>query len=140
MFEYGEEAFQELVWQVRLLVFESAAKHKLPGLVFTWDYSHSDLKPLLDRLLSTLAPYDVEVHHAHVHCSQTSLEDRVQQSDRKAADKIHTVEALHRQQALKHHAIITGTDSLDIDNTNLSPDAAVETITAAFFLPRPDVK
>lgn len=62
LFEYGEEAFQELVWQVRLLVFESAAKHKLPGLVFTWAYSHPDLQPLLDRLLSTLAPYDVEVH------------------------------------------------------------------------------
>jgi chloramphenicol 3-O-phosphotransferase len=134
LFSYGEDAYNELVWNVRLLVFESAAKNKLPGVIFTWAYSHPGFQPQLDRLLESMKPYDVEVHYVYVSCSQEMLEQRVQSSARFEAGKISTVEKLREQQKIKNHAEIPNTDSLVIDNTNLPPDKAADMIVREFKL------
>ena len=134
LFDHGEDEFSELVWQVRLAVFEAAAKHKKPGVVFTWAYSHPDFQPLLDRLLATLATYDVEVMFVHTTCSQAELERRVTSPERKEAEKAYTVEALHRQQAAKNHVEIPGTNSLVLDTTELSPMDAAQRILDHFDL------
>ena len=65
LFEYGDSAYDELVWKVRLLVLEAAAKNNSPGLVFTWAYSHPDFQPLLDRIIATMKPYQVDVHYVY---------------------------------------------------------------------------
>ena len=128
LFEYGEALFSELVWKVRLAVFESAAKNNLPGVVFTWAYSHPDFQPLLDAIVATVAPYEVEVIFVFVKCSQSELERRVINEDRKSAGKAHTVEALHRQQSAKNHVEIPNTNSLVVDSTNLPPEEAARMI------------
>lgn len=135
LFEYGDAAYNELVWKVRLLVFEAAAKNDSPGLIFTWAYSHPDFQPQLDRILSTVRPYHVDVHYVYVWCSQACLEERVLHSDRKAAGKLHTIEGLHRQQKNKNHAVIPNTNSLVIDNTDLVPSVVADQIIDEFSLP-----
>jgi chloramphenicol 3-O-phosphotransferase len=134
LFNYGEDAYNDLVWKVRLLVFESAAKNELPGIIFTWAYSHPDFQPQLDRLLRSLERYNVEVHYVHVRCSQEMLERRVVSPGRSETGKISTIESLHKQQAVKNHAEIPNTDSLLLDNTNMPPDEAANMIIRAFKL------
>ncbi len=133
LFEYGEAAYNQLVWKVRLAVFEAAALNDLI-VVFTWAYSHPDFRPQLDAILATVAPYDVEVLFVHVTCAQDELERRVTADDRREAGKAHTVEALHRQQRAKNHAVIPNTNSFVIDSTALPPREAAEMIVRQFDL------
>ena len=136
LFDYGQEAFIELVWKVRLLVFESAAKNVVPGIVFTWAYSHPDFQPLLDRLLATVAPYNTQVHYVFVQCSQADLEQRVTNDDRARAGKAHTIEQLHQQQQIKNHVEIPGMDSLHIDSSKLTAEEAAHRVIREFKLER----
>lgn len=122
--------YGELGWRF----FESAAKESLPGVVFTWAYSHPDMNPLLQMLLKTIEPYDVTVHYVHVHCSQAELERRVVAEERKLADKACTVEALHRIQGFKNHQVIPDSNSLIIDSTHLPPTEAARKIVTTFGL------
>ena len=113
---------------MRLLVFEYAARAHVPGLIFTWAYSHPDFLPYLDRIRSTLAEYQTEICYVFVSCSVGELKRRVIQHDRSIVGKINSVEALERQLDKKNHQVIPGTDSLIIDNTDLSPEAAAQLI------------
>jgi hypothetical protein len=113
---------------VRLAVFESAAKHKQPSLVFTWACSHPDSQPLLGRLLKTIEPYDVEVMCVHTQCSQPELERRMVSPERQAANKAFTIEALHRQQRAKNHVEIPEVGILVLDTTALPPDEEAQHI------------
>ncbi len=128
LYEFGEDEFNDLVWAVRLAVFESAAKNNQPGLIFTWAYSHPDFQPLLNRLLETVAPYDVDAHYVHIKCSQAELETRVTNQSRVNLGKVHTLEALHRQQSVKNHVEIPNTNSLVINNTDITPSDAANII------------
>ena len=134
LFDYGDERFNDLVWKVRLAVLESAAKNNLPGVIFTWAYSHPEFQPLLDNLLATVSPYGVEVLYVYVKCSQNELERRVTNDDRKEAGKAHTVEILHKQQRAKNHVVIPNTDSFIVDSTDLPPHEVARMIVSEFRL------
>ena len=134
LYEYGEEPYNELIWKVRLAVFKSAAKNKLPGVIFTWAYSHPDFQPLLDALLDTVEPYNVEVLYTFISCSQSELERRVVNEDRKKVGKIHEVNTLHRQQIAKNHVEIPNTNSLLVDSTNMSAKESARMIIHHFGL------
>ena len=128
LFEFETAEFGALNWDVRLLVFEHAARANLPGLIFTWAYSHPDFLPYLNRLRAAVAPYQTEICYVFVSCSVKALRNRVTQPDRQAAGKINSVEALDRQLSRKNHQIIPNTATLAIDNTYLSPEAVVQQI------------
>jgi shikimate kinase len=132
LFDFGEEAFSQLIWDVRLLVFEHAARAKVPGLIFTWAYSHPDFLPYLDRIRSVMANYQVEICYVFVSCSVEELKRRVVQQDRSTVGKINSIEALERQLDKKNHQVIPDTDSLVIDNTNLSPEDVAHKIMARY--------
>ena len=132
LFDFGDEAFSQLIWDVRLLVFEYAARAKLPGLIFTWAYSHPDFLPYLDRIRSVMANYQVEICYVFVSCSVEELKRRVVQQDRSTVGKINSIEALERQLDKKNHQVNPDTDSLVIDNTNLSPEDVAHKIMARY--------
>lgn len=134
LFDFGEEGFNETVWAVRELVFEQAARYEMPGLIFTWAYSHPDFKPYLDRIKAIMTRYNGVIHYVYITCSEEALSRRVTNADRKAAGKIHTVDALERQRTKKNHVVIPDTDSLVIDNTDLSPQEAAHRIITHFRL------
>jgi hypothetical protein len=128
LFDFGEEAVSQLIWDVRLLVFEHAARANVPGLIFTWAYSHPDFLPYLDRVKSVMAKYPVEICYVFVSCSIEELKRRVIQADRGSVGKINSIDALERQLGKKNHQVIPGTDSLVIDNTNLLPEDVAQKI------------
>ena len=134
LFEYGQEQYNDLVWNVRLAVFEAAVKNDMPGLIFTWAYSHPDFQPFLDSIFEAIAPYDVEVNFVFVKCSQAELERRVTNEDRRKAQKTHTIEVLHKQQEAKNQVEIPNTNSLIIDSTDLPPEHAARMIIDEYRL------
>ncbi|WP_420641171.1 AAA family ATPase [Candidatus Leptofilum sp.] len=131
-FDFGMVEFGDLVWDVRILALEHAAKGNISGVIFTWAYSHPDFQPYLYRLRELCKKHDVETWYVHVFCSREELKKRVLQNDRKAVGKINTIEALERQLAQKNHQVIPDTDSLIIDNTTLSPQDAARIILEHF--------
>lgn len=134
LFDFGEDGFNELIWGVRDLVFDCAARRDVSGMIFTWAYSHPDFQPYLDRIRKIIEKYDGEIHFVFVSCSMEELKRRVVQKDREVVGKINTVEALERQMNKKNHQVIPDTESLVIDNTNLSPQVVAEQIVSHFEL------
>lgn len=132
LYQYGEPEYDELVIGVRLLVFESAARNDIPGLIFTWAYTHPECYGQLEAILQTVAPYNADVHMVHVHCSQAALEARVTSADRTLIGKIDSVEQLHRQQQRKHCVAVPDSGSLVLDNTAMSPDQVATRIMSEF--------
>lgn len=133
LYQYGQSQYKQLVWQVRLVVFASAAKNNR-SLIFTWAYSHPDFQPELDKIKTLLAAHGGEIHYVYLSCAQQELERRVQQLDRLKANKINTVAKLKQLQRLKNHQAIPGVNTLAIDNTDKSADAVADTITSHFEL------
>ncbi len=123
LFAYGEPEYDELVWKVRRAVFEAASKNAVPGLIFTWAYSHPDFQPYLDQIYGCMDPHGDTISFVHLSCSQAALEQRVVGADRARAGKIDTVPVLRAQQRRKNHAVIPGSRSLEIDNTASAPSA-----------------
>ncbi|MEM7128862.1 MAG: hypothetical protein AAF702_21185 [Chloroflexota bacterium] len=134
LFTFGMEGFSELVWDVRISVFEHAAKWNIPGLIFTWAYSHPDFLPYLERIQTAIDTYGGEIYYVYIHCSYEELKRRVIEADRADVGKINSVAELKRQRELKNHQPIPDTDSLMIDNTSLSPDAVIEKIINHYAL------
>lgn len=127
-FDFGMDEFGKLVWDVRILALEHAARGNIPGVIFTWAYSHPDFLPYLNRLRELCDQYAIEISYVYVSCSFEALKKRVLQSDRKAVGKINTVAGLERQLKRKNHQVIPDTDSLVIDNTTLAPQDATRLI------------
>jgi hypothetical protein len=134
LFDFDTKEFSDLIWDVRLLVFEHAAKANFPGLIFTWAYSHPDFLPYLNRIKTVVTRYRGTIHYVFVSCSVEEAERRVVQKDRSTVGKITSVESLQRQFQKKHYCVIPDTDTLAIDNTNLAPDEVVNRILTHFAL------
>jgi deoxyadenosine/deoxycytidine kinase len=82
LFEYGADAFSQLTWDVRLLVFDHAARAGVSGLIFTWAYSHPDFLPYLEQIRTVIEKHHGEICYVFVSCSIEELRKRVLQPDR----------------------------------------------------------
>jgi shikimate kinase len=139
LFEFGTPEFSALTWDVRMLAFEQAARANLPGLIFTWAYSHPEFLPHLERIQTLIHAHHGEICYVFVSCAMEELERRVVQPERRQFGKINSVAELQRQLRTKHHQAIPGTPTLCIDNTHRSPAQVVQEIMAHFhFSPDPD--
>lgn len=134
LFAHRSERFNELIWDVRDLVFEHAARSDIPGLIFTWAYSHPDFQPYLDRIQAIIDRYHGEIHLVYLSCALEELKRRVVQQDRQQAGKLNTVAGLEKERTLKNHQVIPNSGSLEIDNTDLSPRDTANRIIAHFEL------
>ncbi len=120
-FDFGTVEFSKLVWDVRILALEHAAKANISGVIFTWAYSHPDFVPYLNRLREVSDLHNIDISFVHVSCSVDELKKRVLHSDRKDVGKINSVAELERQLERKNHQVIPDCNSLIIDNTDVSP-------------------
>ena len=134
LYPYGDPRYDDLVVRVRLLAFESAAKNRLPGLIFTWAYTHPECFHHFQLIQETLATYDVEICLVHLHCSQKALESRVTSEERRELGKISDVEGLHRQQHRKNCVEIPDHNSLVLDTTNIRPEDAAKNVVNHYDL------
>ena len=132
LFEFGDPRFADLIWDVRLLLFEYAAKARLDGLIFTWAFSYPDFMPYLARIRAVLDQYQTEICPVFLYCVDDERERRVISAERHQLGKIHTVEHLHKQATVKNYRPIP--NAFQIDNTHLTPDQAAKQIIKQFNL------
>jgi len=132
LFSFGEPGFSELVWDTRELVIDRAAKAGVNGLIFTWAYSHPDFLPYLTRLRAVIARNEITAHFVYLTCSLAERKRRVASLDRAKAGKIATIEGLELQMSRKTYDVIPDSDSLVIDNTDLSPQETASRIKSHY--------
>ena len=132
LFEFGDPRFSDLIWDVRLTVFEHAAQANL-DLIFTWAFS-SDFVHHLERIKAVLKRHNADVCPVFLQCDEDERERRVVSAERQALGKINSVERLQQQATLKNYAPIP--NALQIDNTFRTPEESVELIIDHFLIPQ----
>ncbi|MGB1251112.1 MAG: AAA family ATPase [Candidatus Promineifilaceae bacterium] len=132
LFDFGEEHFSPMIWDARSIVFEYAAKAQLDGLIFTWAFSYPDFLPHLERIQAIVSRFQRELCLVYLSCTHEERLRRITAEERKLAGKIHTVEELNRQATKKNYHPVP--NSLEIDNTNLSPQQVADLIIQHFTL------
>ena len=65
-FGFETQEFRDLVWDLRILTMEHAAKGKISGIIFTWAYSHPDMLPELERIRDLAAEFMIDVHYVYL--------------------------------------------------------------------------
>ncbi len=133
-FDYGTEEFTNIIQKTRSLMFDEISKSRIPGVVFTWAYSHPEFQPQLAKIRDIIGKNNGTIHFVYLQCTEEELYKRVVSPDRTEKGKIDTTEKLERQRARKNHAEIPGTNSFVIDNTDLSPTDAARNIASHFAL------
>jgi AAA domain len=145
-FRFGEPAFQRLVAEFRIRIFEEVAASHLPGLIFTyvWALDQATDRAFIDQLVSIFGGRESRICYVEL---AATLEERLRRNEsplrlaHKAPKRDHT---RSRQQLLdtdRRYRLNSNGDffypahHLKLDSTNLSPDEAARRIIAHFGLP-----
>ncbi len=75
LFDFGDEGFNEVVWAVRTLVFEQAAKHNMPGLIFTWLFTSR-----LSALSGSDQRHHIPIQRGHPFCLRYLFKRRAEET------------------------------------------------------------
>lgn len=121
LFEFGKGDFFKLSRMFRLQMFETAAKEKLPGIIFTMCYAHPDDDDFVKTVIDTLNTYDATIHFVQITSSREELQKRVTNDSRKQYKKISDIQIL--DDFLADGDLFTPipfVESLKIDNTSTS--------------------
>jgi len=135
LFKFGDPRFSDLIWDVRLTVFEHAARANI-DLIFTWAFSYPDFMPDLERIRAILDKYESTICPVFLSCDEDERERRVISAERH--NKINTVERLREQAGVKNYRPIP--DSLEVDNTKISAEVAALSIAKHFGLVRHQIR
>ena len=121
-FEFGSKSFFELSTNLRLDIFESAAKENILGLVFTSCYSYPEDNGMIKKIISRIEKHGGEIYFVHLYADIAELQKRVAGDSRRNYGKVKTIEGL--ENSLNKWDMFTPipfVESLQIDNTNLTP-------------------
>lgn len=134
-FEFWSKTFFELSSSLRLKIFEAAAKEKISGLIFTSCYSYPEDNQLVKKIIKSIEKHGWEVLFVHLFSNVETLKKRVREDSRKQYGKIKTEEWL--QNSLTKWDMFTAipfVESMQIDNTNLSPNEVAHMIKKHYKL------
>lgn len=138
IFDRGSESFAKLIWEIRLSVFEEAARANIGGLVFTMVYATSRV-PRIMQCVEAVERHGGEAHLVRLHCDRATLEQRVSSGTRKEHGKITSVQTLNEflSRLEKHEpfSCLPGRDNLSIDTSVLEPRDAALKIADHYRLP-----
>jgi hypothetical protein len=136
MFDFPSAPFTEFSEKVRLLAFESAARARVPGMIFTFVYAAPDDDAFVKSMAEAVERQGGSVAFVRLVCGPEAHEQRVAAPERTSFGKITSVaglrEALRRWNLSEKIAL---RDSLEIDNSLLHAQLAARRIAAHFSLP-----
>jgi predicted kinase len=134
LFDFGSESLGRLVDQIRLLVFEEAAKQGV-SFIFTVVYDHAiDAEHVRSRI-AAIEDNGGRVLFVQLLCDAAVHEQRVQSEARVLRGKLTDVARV--RETMAQHDLLTpipGRDSLTIDNTDVSPEDAARRIARHYGL------
>ena len=126
---FGTPDFFRLSQNIRLDVFEEAAKQKIAGVVFTFVYEKDTDDSFIRRMLDVVESNGGEVVFVQIYCERDELLKRVKEESRKQFQKVKSEEGLLSMlQKGEITAEIPFVTSIRIDNTHLSAEETIEKV------------
>ena len=135
VFDFGTRPFGKVVGVIRTTVMEEAAREGV-SLVFTFVYANPEDTPFVERVCGLVEAHGGRALLVRLTCSREELERRLPRPERAPAGKMASLDTL-REVASRYDIFspVPGRESLEIDNTNLAPDAVARLIAEHYHLP-----
>ncbi len=134
IFPFGTKSFWKLVEQIRLDVIGEAARENV-NLIYTFCYAKDLDDAHVDKVVETVESNGGEICFVLLKCSVEELEKRVLEESRKQFGKVNNHETLN--EILEKYDLFSPVpqrQSLEIDNTSVSPQKAAAAIVNYFKL------
>lgn len=127
--KFNSKAFKDFSIKIRLDLFELAAKQKIKGIISTFVYSPGIGDVFIKKLIKVLSKYKSEIFFVHLTCDKKELEKRVRETSRKKYKKVNKINDLKNWlKKYDFYKPITYVESLQIDNTKMTPKKVAEKI------------
>ncbi len=126
VFTYGTPDFFRMSEEIRLTVFEQAAKENIPGVLFTFVYEKHEDDHFIKKLKQIVESNGGEVIFFQLYCEKEELLKRVREESRKQFHKMKSEESLVK--ALLGSNLLSSIDFVEsnkIDTTHLSVEETV---------------
>lgn len=131
VFEFGTPEFFRLSQNIRLDIFEQAAKLDVPGIVFTFVYEKPTDNDFVRRLVERIKSHGSEIIFIQIYCEKEVLLQRVTQESRKQFRKLKTQAGLLNTLAGGDQtSAIDIVESSKIDSTHLTVNETVACVLA----------
>lgn len=131
LFDFGTDAFWDLVSTLRLNVISAAARSNLPYLITTSCYDHPADLPQIEQWENVLHRNGATLLPVFLTCSFDTLRQRVVQPERARRRKLHTVAGLDAYIAKFNLQPLPRPDCVTIDTDTLSPQQSAARIIRA---------
>ncbi len=124
VFEHGSSIYKKLIRRYRTDLLEEAAKAGIEGVIFTFIYrDDKETNDVLNGTEARLRKLGVKTFFVHLYCDKGTLYKRLVRKSRRKFDKIIDVRALEKTyEGYDLFAPLPFAKSIEIDNTDLSPD------------------
>jgi RNase adaptor protein for sRNA GlmZ degradation len=134
IFEFGTESFFKLVSTIRTETIAEAARQNV-DLIYTFCYAKGSDDEHVKQIAEIAEQNGGQVNFVLLTCEKATLEARVKEQSRSAFRKVNDIGLLRK--LLEENdlfSMVPQRESLWIDNTELSPEAAAEKIIEHFGL------
>jgi RNase adaptor protein for sRNA GlmZ degradation len=134
VFDFGTPSFFKLIELIRAETVAEAARENL-NLIYTFCYAKDFDDAHVAKIVESVEASGGEVCFVLLTCERSELEKRVLEESRKQYGKANNLEIL--EEILGKYDLfspVTGRESLQIDNTNLSPVETARKIVEHFRL------
>lgn len=126
IFNHGNPMGREVNKRIRTLIYGTAAKDRLNGIVSTFSY-YGDMNAIdsVKEWIEAVRTNGGEIFFVRLFCDQSTLEKRVATPSRIETKKISNVDKLRKVLSEENSCGKIPPDvieSLEIDNTNLAPE------------------
>jgi len=127
IFEYGSPGFFKLNQNMRLDVFEAAAKQNIPGIIFTYVYDKDSDDEFIHEVINRVEKNGGEVKFIQLYCDIGVLLKRVKEESRKQFQKVKSEEGLlNSLSEADQMSSISFVENHKIDSTHLSIEETVK--------------
>lgn len=144
-FDYGQPAFNRLVYDFRQRIFEEVLASDLPGLIFTWVWAlelESD-RNYIEKLITLFESKGAQISFVELTAPLETLLERNQHPERlehKPSKRNLQQSEKNLQETVSHYKINSDGDfpfarHLKIDNQDRSPESVAQEICQYFSLP-----
>lgn len=136
IFEFGSKSFEKLIALIRVETVTEAARVG-QNLVYTFCYAKDLDEAHVERITRAVEENGGEICFVLLKAERSELDKRVVEDSRKRMGKAKTVEMMNYfHETYDLLSPVPGRESLIIDNTNLSAEAAAQEIIKHFELPQ----
>jgi hypothetical protein len=134
LFDFGDREFGPLVEELRVALIRAAARSGI-DIATTLVYGHGVDEEHVRKITAPTLELGGQVHYVQLRPTDDVLEERVVMASRSQSKKIADVDVHRRIMSRYDLRTPIHAGDLQIDNTELAPEAVARTIGTAFGLP-----